>query len=748
MIRRLGKLERFDCSGCGLGPTLWRGRLEFRSQALKVVSLFGNNISRLEPRAITGLQFNTEVYLNENKISNLNRETFLPILEVLSNGTGSLHLKGTPKSWLTKEACCADKNITDNASGQQIYHWDAVIMNSTGHIVCVHNMEMLSVGVAGSNLRHNISAYFNLDNFSPETLDNDLMVLNLEEPVNEDERACILWVHNLDLPSFSQCKLISHRDETSVNRVQVEYEAKITYASMCEERITEGSSLPLNSICVSFFSTWCGETGAPLVCKDSDSGFPFLAGHLSIHADGCHEVDIPGVFVSATSLSSVNFYETTFRKSIPAENATLPAENLDTDNSRINDGGELANGCGHLMDFENGNVQLLSCPKSAIGETQGRTSAGCRQNGKYVIGSSVRYECNQYYVLRGWETRICGRNGEWGGTSPFCEPDCGKKVQRKQLSAGGKPSEIGKWPWQAAIYDVKKEHVICGGVLIRRQWILTAAHCAVIKGSLRYRNQSDLMVYLGKHYQNNSMDDEFVQIRKVAGWGSNGSELFAPKLMEVDLPVVSNENCRQDIIRTTGDSSLTSTLNSNMFCAGRNESTPLEEFQTVCSGDSGSPMVFPSEENSWRVEGIVSHVFQSDRCREVRPGHYSIFTKVHRPIGVTDGESSVAGRQNGKYAIGSQMKHESNLYHILSGSQIRTGERLKKVGGSVLLVHMVIGWCSNGSEIFTAEFMEVELLGVPNRCRHETLRITGDRSLTRFRTSNMFCADHYEAKTS
>ncbi|CAG0895837.1 unnamed protein product [Darwinula stevensoni] len=70
-----------------------------------------------------------------------------------------------------------------------------------------------------------------------------------------------------------------------------------------------------------------------------------------------------------------------------------------------------------------------------------------------------------------------------------------------------------------------------------------------------------------------------------------------------------------------------------MFCAGNDQDTPVEEYQTVCRRDSGSQMVFPSHpslESRWSVEGIVSHFLSKEECSARQPGQYSVFTRVNR----------------------------------------------------------------------------------------------------------------------
>ncbi|CAG0880251.1 unnamed protein product [Darwinula stevensoni] len=86
LFEGMPNFKSFLASACNLGPVLLNGTLAFHSDALIAVFLQDNNIERLEPGAITGLNGNVQIFLDGNKITDVTDGSFRSILEVLASG--------------------------------------------------------------------------------------------------------------------------------------------------------------------------------------------------------------------------------------------------------------------------------------------------------------------------------------------------------------------------------------------------------------------------------------------------------------------------------------------------------------------------------------------------------------------------------------------------------------------------------------------------------------------------------------
>ena len=57
----------------------------------------------------------------------------------------------------------------------------------------------------------------------------------------------------------------------------------------------------------------------------------------------------------------------------------------------------------------------------------------------------------------------------------------GGGAEDSEMIVGGKVAPEGKFPWQARLYtSMDDDKGRCGGTIVADQWVLTAAHCAVV----------------------------------------------------------------------------------------------------------------------------------------------------------------------------------------------------------------------------------------------------------------------------
>ncbi|NWT43217.1 PRS56 protease, partial [Chroicocephalus maculipennis] len=245
-------------------------------------------------------------------------------------------------------------------------------------------------------------------------------------------------------------------------------------------------------------------------------------------------------------------------------------------------------------------------------------------------------------------TRRCPRDcGHRGG------PQANTTAPRGRIM-GGSAAPRGAWPWLVSVR--LHGELMCGGVLVGRSWVLTAAHC--FAGN---RNELAWTVVVGDH-ELGKLDagERAVPIRRIlphpkfnpktfhgdlallelaaplapsptispvclpsspvepspgtacyiAGWGSLYEEgPAADVVMEARVPLLSQETCRGALGRDL--------LTSAMFCAGY-----LSGGIDSCQGDSGGPLACqdPSSHH-FILYGITSW---GDGCGERgKPGVYT-----------------------------------------------------------------------------------------------------------------------------
>uniref|UniRef100_A0A493TZ37 Peptidase S1 domain-containing protein n=1 Tax=Anas platyrhynchos platyrhynchos TaxID=8840 RepID=A0A493TZ37_ANAPP len=197
---------------------------------------------------------------------------------------------------------------------------------------------------------------------------------------------------------------------------------------------------------------------------------------------------------------------------------------------------------------------------------------------------------------------------------------------------GGEEAVPYSWPWQVSI-QISNEH-ICGGAVLAKEWVVTAAHCFNSKSVKQYiihpsfnktTMDSDIaLLQLAKPLEFNHYvrpvclpaKDEVIQpstVCIVTGWGTHEEGMYK-KLRQLEVPILVLDRCQTYYIN------LPSKVTQRMICAG----FPLEEGKDSCTqGDSGGPLVCPSEDDSrfYTLHGITS--WGSGCGRKSYPGVYT-----------------------------------------------------------------------------------------------------------------------------
>ncbi|CAH0696692.1 unnamed protein product [Spodoptera exigua] len=258
---------------------------------------------------------------------------------------------------------------------------------------------------------------------------------------------------------------------------------------------------------------------------------------------------------------------------------------------------------------------------------------------------------------------------------PKTELLCGHVLMNKDKKSDRSVTATleGQWPWQIALYQQQTSvdfRYICGGTLVSRRHVVTAAHCVTKKFSTRVVNQNTLTVYLGKHNLRNSV--EGVQVKfvsrifvhpdynstvfssdlailelrdevtysdrvqpvclwpeketdikyvvgdrgSVVGWGYESTGKAREELTLLEMPVVDQQTCLNSYEQFFGIFTSDKT-----FCAG------YRDVGSACNGDSGGGMVF-EKDGAWYLRGVVSLSVARKGVYRCDPNHYVIFTDV------------------------------------------------------------------------------------------------------------------------
>lgn len=220
---------------------------------------------------------------------------------------------------------------------------------------------------------------------------------------------------------------------------------------------------------------------------------------------------------------------------------------------------------------------------------------------------------------------------------------------------GGLPAPAQAYPWLVSIALANKQPLdghFCGGSLIAREWVVTAAHCfssstkadsiviltgtnTLDAGGRRYAVKE---ILINPEWNREAFTNDLALLRVeavaaeiqiipplrkaedpssgdmgfVAGWGrTREGGKYSNRLRHVQLQTVSNPECNKPY-------AWNGFVRPEMFCAGF-----VEGGKDSCRGDSGGPFMLSDRRGSFVLGGIVSW---GDGCGT--SSKYGVYTRV------------------------------------------------------------------------------------------------------------------------
>ncbi|XP_017336011.1 serine protease 27 [Ictalurus punctatus] len=234
---------------------------------------------------------------------------------------------------------------------------------------------------------------------------------------------------------------------------------------------------------------------------------------------------------------------------------------------------------------------------------------------------------------------------------------CGRAHFNSRIMGGENASE-GAWPWQVTLQSHgKQDGHFCGGSLVNKDWVLTAASC------FSRERKSAVTVYLGKqtfngfnpnqmiryvkevilhpNYNSTTKNNDIALLRLhssvtfsdyvrpvclagqgslfpddamswITGWGNMNSTVPLPGvLQEAMVPIANAYLC--DYLLNPGS------ITTNMICAGYINGGP-----GICQGDFGGPLVTKLGA-AWIQAGIMS--WSKGCAQHNSPGVYTLVSQ-------------------------------------------------------------------------------------------------------------------------
>lgn len=144
------------------------------------------------------------------------------------------------------------------------------------------------------------------------------------------------------------------------------------------------------------------------------------------------------------------------------------------------------------------------------------------------VDKNVCINITQYAAYRGEErirelrrilTEKCGFSET--GEEPFeklFDLDCGTVPYATGFIIGGEKSKPGQWPFVVALLAYTERQFFCGGSVISRKHILTAAHCMKPKYSEDVLAANDVTVFMGHHnlQEKNYAQNDLRSVRRIS----------------------------------------------------------------------------------------------------------------------------------------------------------------------------------------------------------------------------------------